>query len=128
MASKSDRMYGNSPKLEKDKEGKVKVTKNEKVNDGVDKVKMTESHDGTAVPAHSRHSLERLQMHHKHQHEHLAHDHAHSGDKHEMHKRHEEEIKMMHKKHEKELAHDHSEEVGGKKIVEKVEENKKGKE
>ena len=128
MASKSDRMYGNSPKLAKGEDGKVKVTKNEKVNDGVDKVKENESHAGTAVPAHERHHMERMAMFHKHEHEHLTHDHAHAGDKSELHKRHQEEMKMMHKKHEKELAHEHSEEVGGEKLVKKVEENKKGKE
>ena len=96
MSKMSDKMYGHSPKMERDEEdGKVKVKKSGKVDEANDEAE--DQGDGEAVPM--RHHMERAEMHMKHQREHMMHK---GGSKKELHGRHEEEIKMLHKKHEKE--------------------------
>ena len=101
MATKqADKMYGNSPKSERDPEdGKVKVKKADKAED---KEAVTEGGaESEGANVDGRHAMERMNMYHAHEHEHHAHK---GGDKHEMHVRHEDELKMLHKKHEIELG------------------------
>jgi hypothetical protein len=101
MSKMSEKMYGNSPKMERDEEdGKMKIKKSGKVDESNDEAE--DQGDGEAVPMHARHHMERAEMHMKHQREHHMHDHAKHGDKKEIRARHEEEMKMMHKRHEKE--------------------------
>ena len=99
MATKqADKMYGNSPKSERDPEdGKVKVKRADKSED---KESVTEGGaESESADVGGRHSMYRMSMSHKHEMEHMMHK---GGDKKEMHARHEEEMKMMHKRHEKE--------------------------
>lgn len=106
MSKMSEKMYGSSPKMERDEaDGKVKVKKSGKVDEANDMAE--DQGDGEAVPM-ARHAMDRLAMHHKHENEHHAHR---SGDKKEMHKRHQSEMASMHKMHEKE----HTPEMGEEK-------------
>ena len=87
MGKMADKMFGNSPKSERDPEdGKVKVKKSDK------------SEDKEAVTEGGAES-EGADISGRHEMEHMMHK---GGDKKEMHARHEEELKMMHKRHEKE--------------------------
>lgn len=97
--NQADKMYGNSPKMERDGEGKMGIKKSGKVDESNDEAE--DQGDGEAVPMVARHAMDRLSMHHKHEHEHHAHK---DGDKKEMHKRHMEEMKAMHGRHEKEMG------------------------
>lgn len=112
MASKHEKMYANSPTLEKGEDGKPYVKKNKPTEA---EKKTAEVDSGTAgMQMHdATHALERGMMHHRHEMEHTAQD-MKGGDKKEMHARHIKEIADMHKRHEK-----------GGKIIEKVEDNKK---
>ncbi len=106
--------------MKKDEEtGRPKVGKREeeadKVQEGMEGVKMEEKGD-----EHAHHSLDRHMMHAKHEHEHAMHK---GGGKEEMHKRHHEEMKSMHKRHEKEM---HGE--SGEKMIEKSKEKPDNKE
>jgi hypothetical protein len=100
MSKMSEKMYGSSPKMERDAEdGKVKVKKKSgKVDEANDEAE--DQGDGEAVPMESRHAMDRLTMHHKHEHEHHAHK---GGSKKEMHARHMAEHEAMMKRHEKEM-------------------------
>lgn len=100
MSKMADKMFGNSPKSERDHEdGKVKVKKADKAEDKEAVTEGGAESEGADVGA--RHSMDRAEMHMKHQREHMMHK---GGDKHEMHARHEDDMKMLHKKHEKELG------------------------
>lgn len=105
MSKMSEKMYGNSPKLEREEEsGKVTVKKN-----SMDKDTSGEGEDqgsGQTVPVTSRHAMERMEMHHSHMRDHHMHDHGKHGDKKEMHERHEKMMKEMHARHEKEMGKD----------------------
>lgn len=116
----SMKRYKDGPTMKKDEEtGRPKVGKREeaadKVQEGMDGVKMEEKGD-----MHARHSLDRHMMHAKHEHEHLMHK---EGGKEEMHGRHEKEHKEMHGRHEKEM---HGE--TGEKMIEKSKEKPMNKE
>ena len=62
--SRSERMYSESPKIMKDKEGKVSIGKAAKENSGTDGIQEHESH---SPEMHVRHAKDRLVMHHKHE-------------------------------------------------------------
>ena len=89
-------MYGNSPKLEHDDEGKVRVKSTE--NPAPEGKEMDKD-----LPVHVKHVMERHSMYARHAHEHAMYDAAGKKDKEEMHSRHEQEMKEMHSRHEKEL-------------------------
>lgn len=115
----SKKRYKDGPTIKKDEEtGRPKVSKREeaadKVQEGMDGVKMEEKDDSNA-----RHGLERLMMHAKHEHEHAMHK---GGDKKELHGRHQKEMKDMHGRHEKEHGD------GGEKMIEKSNEKPTNKE
>ena len=98
MGKMADKMFGNSPKSERDPEdGKVKVKKSDKSEDKEAVTEGGAENEGADISG--RHSMDRMSMHHKHEMEHMMHK---GGHKKEMHARHEEELKMMHKRHEKE--------------------------
>ena len=102
--SQAKKMYGHSPKLERDGEGKMSVKKEAKKET---KDKTGEAEDqgsGEQVPMEVRHSMERHDMHHAHERAHHMHDMGKHGDKHEMHERHMDEHKAMMKRHEKEMG------------------------
>lgn len=69
---RSEKMYANSPKLERNEEGKMGITRAEKksaeVNSGTDGV---QENDVEATDLHQRHAKERLELYHKHEKEHL---------------------------------------------------------
>lgn len=104
MGKMADKMYGNSPKMERDEEsGNMAIKKKEK--EGKDMTGEGEDQgSGEHVPVHARHAMERSEMHHTHMREHHMHDHGKHGDKKEMHERHEKMMKEMHARHEKEMG------------------------
>lgn len=71
--TRSDRMYNNSPRLERDGEGKMGITKAEKksseTNAGTEGIP---EHDKAAMEMTQKHETERLDLHHKHEKEHHA--------------------------------------------------------
>ena len=92
-------LYDNTPKMEHDDEGTVKVTK--KAAEKNPEVKKEEG----GLPAFIRHAHERRETHSRHELEHSTHDNSKgkSSSKKEIHARHEKEVKEMHARHEKEL-------------------------
>ena len=101
--SQAKKMYGNSPKLERDeKSGDMAVKRKEKPEEKAEGEDQGSASGG--VPVTARHSMERMELHSKHEREHMMHDHGKHGDKKELHERHEEEFKAIHAKHEKELG------------------------
>ena len=103
--SQAKKMYGHSPKLEREEGGKMSVKKGEKEKSPeMGKESENESGSGDALPVHVRHSMDRHHLHAKHETEHSMHDHMEHGGKKEMHERHEKEMKEMHHRHEKELG------------------------
>ena len=121
MASKSDKMYANSPKMERDDEGKMAVKKradkdyNETViGDGED-VEARQTVERRALK--HKHIKEHHDFFHKHEQEHAAYK---GKDKAELHKRHYAELKAMHAEHENEhkaMYARHEKELHGKKIA-----------
>lgn len=113
MSKMSEKMYGSSPKMERDEEdGKVKVKKANKAEADTS----GEAEDqgaGQSVPMEVRHSMERHEMHHAHEREHHMHDMGKGGDKKEMHSRHLKQHEDMMKRHEKEM-NSKEKEMGGK--------------
>lgn len=103
--SRSEKMYGNSPKIKKGEDGKVTIGKDEKVNSGTDGIQEHESHAGEKhmQELEHKHSKERMDMFHKHEKEHMEMKH-----------------RVM-----KDMNKEKSEENSGKKIIEKVEKDKK---
>lgn len=97
MKSRGEKMYKDSPTLERGEDGKMSKTK---------KKETPEDASGKAVEqdgsTHARHAMERGIMHHRHEMEHAAHD-MKGGDKKELHARHIKEMTDMHKRHEKEI-------------------------
>jgi len=103
MSKQAEKMYGNSPKLERDeKSGDMAVKRKEKPEEKAEGEDQGSAEGG--IPVTARHAMDRTEMHMKHAREHMMHDAGKHGDKKEMHGRHEEEMKMMHKRHEKELG------------------------
>lgn len=110
--TRSSKLYKDSPRMERDEEGKVSIKKpsdKEKQSEMGDGEPVHEPKEHQGIPSHSRHVMERMEMHRKHEHEHHAHDHGGHGEKSEMHKRHHKEMGDMHKRHEKELKGEKSE-------------------
>ena len=119
MKSRSDRMYADSPGLQRDQEsGKVAVKKMPKegkvaVRDGSDGVP-TEVHQPTERrDMHTRHMNGHMAIHGKHETEHAMHK---GGDKAAMHRRHEAEMKDTGARHLAEMKgiHARHEKDGGK--------------
>ena len=101
--SQAKKMYGHSPKTERDEEsGKVVVKKASKGEE--DAEGENESGSGETTPVMARHSMERMDMNHAHEREHMMHDHGKGGDKKDMHDRHEKMRKELHARHEKEMG------------------------
>lgn len=102
IKSKAERMYKDSPKLERKEDGKMGVSKKKEAVDkeAADIAKVPVHEEG--MPVHIRHAMERSATHHRHETEHSMHP-MHK-DKKEMHARHEHEVKIMHKKHEDEMS------------------------
>ena len=106
MASRYDKMYGNSPRLEKGEDGKPKIVKPTKAQ--VDSARVS---DGTAgmplddskgIPSTLRHAIERKQMVDRHETEHMVLDHT-GAAKDDVYKRHMKERQDMEKRHKKEF-------------------------
>jgi hypothetical protein len=98
--SQAKKMYGHSPKMERDEDGKMGVKKK-----AMEKDKGGEAEDqgtGESIPMMARHAMERNEAHHSREREHHMHDLGKHGDKKEMHERHEKMMKEMHARHEKE--------------------------
>lgn len=104
MASRSEKMYGDSPKMERKDDGKLAVKKSEK--------KVAKESSGTAdmatheegLPAAARHASERRDMYNRHETEHSVMDSGSGSSKKEMAGRHVKELTDMHKRHESELS------------------------
>lgn len=133
-------LYENSPTMEHDDEGKVRVKKNadKKTEEKMDKGHGAEG-ASSHLEMHTRHAHERLVMHHRHMHErmgmherhHMEHMH-HKGEKAELHGRHHAELKDMHGRHETEhkamfSKHEKEGYAGGElgKPIEKIEKGEK---
>jgi hypothetical protein len=104
MATKSEKLYGDSPALERDEEsGKVSVKKPARADVGEDG--SSAEMGGDVPPANERretahrHVGERLAIHHRHEMEHGGH----KGDKKALHDRHEAELAEMGARHAKEV-------------------------
>lgn len=122
MSKRTERMYKDSPKLERDGESghvEAKKSKSEEKNPSsktAEKDSGTEGENrGGESDMHAGHVLDRHHMYAKHEHEHAIHK---GGDKKEMHERHQAEMKAMHK------MHDKAGKTGGE-MIEKTESDKK---
>lgn len=117
----ADKMYGNSPKLEREEGGKMGVKRKGAEKEEDTAAAESEDRDGAGepLPVTVRHAMDRGHMHAKHETEHAMHDHGKHGNKHEMHSRHMEEHKSMLKRHEKEMGEggekEHTPEMGKEK-------------
>lgn len=98
IKSKSERMYKDSPKLERKEDGKMGVSKKKEAVDkeAADIADVPVDEEG--MPTHARHIMERQAMYGRHEVEHSIH--REGKDKKEVHDRHQKEIKALHKKHE----------------------------
>lgn len=119
MGKNSEKLYGKSPKMERNEEsGEMEVKKpenkapekNEEVDGGFDGMPVDTRHAHERRETKHRHMHEHMTTHHKHEVEHSIQGEGHKGaiherhakEIHEMHKRHHEEVKTMHSRHEKE--------------------------
>lgn len=112
--AKSDKLYKDSPKVERDGEsGKMEVktkAREEKATSENSDAGTQGAMENDAVPHYVRHAAERRDMNGRHEIEHGVHDAKTPGQpKKDMHDRHEKEFKEMHSRHEKELAKNYSE-------------------
>ena len=99
MSKMAEKLFGNSPKMERGKDGKMGVTSPKKV---MEEAAGDNAQDG-GIPMAARHAGDRMAMHHKHEMEHAVYDAGKvAGSKEEMHARHREEMVALHKRHEKE--------------------------
>ena len=116
MSKRTERMYKDSPHMERDKEsGSMKATKKPEMQHAKENSKGMEEHE-EGLPMVARHSMERSAMHARHETEHTIHDHTTpKKDKKEMHARHIKEHGDMLKRHEKELEAGGSTNKGGEK-------------
>lgn len=131
--ARHERMYKDSPRLDRDEDGKMGIKK----GPSEDEKKSSRTSDGTqGMEIHERHASERREMKHRHIGEHLAMHHRHElehahhkhGSKELLHERHERELKEMHGRHESEdkSMHDrHEKEETGGAMIKKVEKNEK---
>ena len=101
MSARQKALYGKSPKMERDEDGKMGV----KTPDAGENEEA-----GTEGAMHSgadhmtiAHAMERHAMHGRHEHEHMMADAKGDKDKKAMHAKHETEMHDMHARHEKEL-------------------------
>lgn len=108
MASRHEKMYADTPKMERGDDGKVAVKRPSR--GGAEK--KAEGHPGLRHMHERRemmhrHVHERMGMHHRHEMEHAAH----KGKTEPLHDRHEREVKDMHNRHESEqkAMHDRQE-------------------
>ena len=131
--AKSDKLYKDSPKLERDEEsGDMAVKKSKTADVGNDGSSaemggdIQASHAAERRETKHRHVAEHLAMHHRHESEHASS----KAPREEMHGRHEAELKEMHGRHEKEIKAMHkrhtegagkSEAKTGEKEIKKVE-------
>lgn len=131
--SKADKLYGKSPKMERNEGGDMEVKKHpdktgektvgekpspeSEVTNGTDGMPVEARHAHERMEVHHKHVGEHLAMHKKHEMEHAMHDHHGGGHKGAMHERHEKEFEEMHKRHgaELELMHTRHEKEHGKK-------------
>jgi hypothetical protein len=113
MIMGSKQMYKDSPRLEKNSDGKMGVSS--KVTEAT-KEATAENGETGGMPeheTHSLHNLERHNLHAKHEHEHHVHE-KHGGSKEHLHEKHAKEHHDMLKKHNEELAaHTEGEEPEG---------------
>lgn len=133
--SKADKLYGNPPKMERDKDGHMTVkkpTKADEVQSGTEGVPVPVQQAHERHGMHHRHEVEHMAMHHKHESEHSAHDAAKGGSKEHMHDRHEKEHKEMTERHHKEMKAMHAKhekgEISGLQEPKKEGSEKSGKE
>lgn len=117
MSKMADKLFGSSPKMERDEEsGKMSVKKKVAAKEGKDPTGEAEDQgSGQQIPMEVRHSMERHELHHSHEREHHMHDMGKHGDKKEMHSRHEKMRGDLHKRHEKEMSGHQEKETGKKK-------------
>lgn len=105
-----EKMYKNSPKLERGEDKKIHVVKSKKEAKGkMDDHEMRHAHERQAM--RDRHSGEHMEMGRKHEAEHVG-----KKDKKDMHKRHHEDMKSMHKNHAaemREMLAKHEDEAAG---------------
>lgn len=89
---KSKKLYGKSPKIEKDKDGKASMAKEPSEAEGESMGTEGNPLPGSEgkMPVHASHEAERKSMHKRHEEE-----------QHAMHERHEKDMTEMHKRHEK---------------------------
>lgn len=110
--ARHEKMYGDSPRLERDKDsGKVeakKPSKAEAVSTGTDGMAVSVRQASERREMHHRHVKEHLDLHNRHQTEHAHGGEAlpalherHENEYREMHKRHHAELKALHDRHEK---------------------------
>lgn len=72
MASRSEKMYSKSPKIEKDADGKAKVTKGGEAEGGKEAAEVNSGTQNVqALDLHQKHAEARMDMHHKHEKEYL---------------------------------------------------------
>lgn len=105
MGEMAKKMYGSSPKMERDEEsGKMAVKK--KVATKEDDKKEGEDKDGSgqSLPVTVRHQMERADMHNTMEREHAMTDHAKITDKKDMHERHSKMMSDLIRRHEKEMG------------------------
>jgi hypothetical protein len=102
--TQADKMYGDSPKLERDEGGKMGVKKKSMEKKDDEAEGEDEAGTGDHLPVMVRHSMERHEMNSSHEREHHMHDMGKHGDKKEMHDRHEKMRKDLHTRHEKEMG------------------------
>lgn len=134
--SKSEKLYKDSPKLERGEDGEMGVKKPseaDKENMGASGNPLPGSsgempiemvHQGQRREMHHRHATEHLAMHHRQETEHAAHK---GGDKKKLHGHHEKEMMELHTKHHEEMVSLHKKhmDLSSKEMVHKEEPEKK---
>ncbi len=98
MVSRADKMYSESPEMERDDAGKMAVKKVEKSESKEEE--QTEGEDDS-MPVHVRHAQERRDMYNRHETEHSLID-TKGGSKKDVFARQIKEIGDLHKRHDKE--------------------------
>lgn len=123
--AKSDKLYGDSPTLERDEEsGKVEAKRPKRdgaEEKGVEGMPPEARHRHERREMKHRHLNEHMALHHRHEIEHAHHDEGKGGHKGALHERHERELEELHSRHHKDVKamHDRHEkemkEGGGEK-------------
>lgn len=106
MSDKSKKMYGKSPTIEKDKDGKASMAKEPTKSDaeGMGLEGNPLPNEEGKMPVNASHESERKSMHKRHEEE-----------QHSMHERHEKDMSEMHKRHEK-ASKPEKDKTGGEEI------------